>query len=177
MTTEATRSGSGYWYAPDAPATGVDVLNALRHYRAAESAAQRRTREALGVGENALAALRFLRERAAEQLPVNARDLARHLGITPASTSALVERLVRSGHVDRRDDPSDRRGVLLTATGPAMRRASVVLDELEDRAFDVVEELDPDAMRLIVTFLDEVAAVIDDEAEFDDLGGLGEQVS
>lgn len=36
-------------------------------------------------------------------------DLARLLGVTPATASTLVDRLVERGLVDRREDPHDRR--------------------------------------------------------------------
>lgn len=170
MTTEATRDGSGYWYGDGA--TGVDVLNALRRYRAAETAANRRARESLGVGENALASLRYLLERGERRQPVNARDLAAHLGITAASTSALVDRLVRSGHIERRDDPNDRRGVLLSATGPAMVRTVAVLDALDGGTRDAIEDLDPEQMRVVAAFLDGMADVV---GEIDD--ALDEKVS
>lgn len=38
-------------------------------------------------------------------------DLAKYLGITPASATSLVERLVMSGWLKREHDPNDRRKV------------------------------------------------------------------
>jgi DNA-binding MarR family transcriptional regulator len=36
-------------------------------------------------------------------------DLARELGVTPATVSTLVDRLVERGLIERREDPQDRR--------------------------------------------------------------------
>ncbi len=44
--------------------------------------------------------------------------LAEHLGVTSASTSTLVERLVKRGLVGRGNDPLERRRVRLELTGP-----------------------------------------------------------
>jgi DNA-binding MarR family transcriptional regulator len=161
MTSEVMTSTAGYWY-EDSEVTAVDVLNALRRYRSAESAAQRRAREALGIGENALLALRVLIDAEHDGRTVNAKDLAERLQITAASTSALVDRLVRSGHVERHPDPNDRRGVILTATGTSMRHALRVIEELDARALEVTEHLPRDEMAVVVEFLDEMVRVVDE---------------
>lgn len=161
MTSEVMTSTAGYWY-EDSAVSGVDVLNALRRYRTAESAAQRRAREALGIGENALLALRFLIDAEHDGRTVNAKDLAERLEITAASTSALVDRLVRSGHVERHADPNDRRGVILTATGTSMRHALRVIEELDARALEVTEHLPSNEMAVVVDFLDEMVRVVDE---------------
>ncbi|MGN7190302.1 MULTISPECIES: MarR family winged helix-turn-helix transcriptional regulator [unclassified Curtobacterium] len=165
MTTEVTDTTTGFWYGTDSRVDAVDVLNALRRYRSAESAAQRRAREALGIGENALLALRVLLDAEAAGRAVNAKELADRLDITPASTSALVDRLVRSGHVERHADPHDRRGVLLTATGGSMRQVLQVIDELDNRAIEVAEHLPPSDMAVVVGFLEQMARVVGRDIE------------
>lgn len=161
MTTEVTTRASGFWYDDGSRIDAVDVLNALRRYRTAESASQRRARESLGIGENAMAALRVLVDADAAGRTVNAKQLAERLGITAASTSALVDRLVRTGHVERRPDPTDRRGVILSASGPAMRRALLVIDDLESRPLGVADRLSAEDAAVIVGFLDEMTAMVD----------------
>jgi len=161
MTTEVSTTTTGFWYGTDSRVDAVDVLNALRRYRSAESAAQRRAREALGIGENALLALRVLLDAESEGRSVNAKELADRLEITPASTSALVDRLVRSGHVERHADPHDRRGVILTASGGSMRQVLRVIDQLDTRAIEVAEHLPQSEMTVVVGFLEEMARVVD----------------
>ncbi|WP_144710302.1 MarR family winged helix-turn-helix transcriptional regulator [Curtobacterium pusillum] len=162
MTTEVTTSAAGFWYDDQSRVDAVDVLNALRRYRTAESAVQRRAREALGIGENALLALRLLVDSDEAGRTVNAKDIAEHLDITPASTSALVDRLVRSGHVERHADPSDRRGVILTATGRSMRDVLQVIDQLDSRALQATEHFTSDELAVVTSFLDEMVRVVDD---------------
>ena len=167
MTTEVTDTTTGFWYGTDSRVDAVDVLNALRRYRSAETAAQRRAREALGIGENALLALRVLLDAESDGRSVNAKELADRLEITPASTSALVDRLVRSGHVERLAVPHDRRGVILTASGGSMRQVLRVIDQLDTRAIEVAEHLPQSEMSVIVSFLEQMARVVDHEDEDD----------
>lgn len=165
MTTEVTDTTTGFWYGKGSRVDAVDVLNALRKYRSAESAAQRRAREALGIGENALLALRILLDAEATGRAVNSKELADRLEITPASTSALVDRLVRSGHVERHADPHDRRGVILTASGGSMRQVLQVIDELDTRTLEVAEHLPQSDMAVVVAFLEEMARVVDQDED------------
>ncbi|GGL90491.1 MarR family transcriptional regulator [Curtobacterium sp. Csp1] len=168
MTTEVTDTTTGFWYGKGSRVDAVDVLNALRRYRSAESAAQRRAREALGIGENALLALRILLDAEATGRAVNSKELADRLEITPASTSALVDRLVRSGHVERHADPHDRRGVILTASGGSMRQVLQVIDELDTRTLEVAEHLPQSDMGVVVAFLEEMARVVDQDDDEDE---------
>lgn len=161
MTTEVGTNTTGYWYDDDARLRAVDVLNALRRWRTAENAAQRRARDSLGIGENAMTALRMLIEADKAGRTVNAKELATRLGITAASTSALVDRLVRTGHIVRIPDPTDRRGVLLSATGTAMHHAIEVLADLDHTAAEVAEKMPQDDMATVVDFLDDMAASAD----------------
>lgn len=160
MTSEVTTHAAGFWYDDGTRVDAVDLLNALRRYRTAESAAQRRAREALGIGENAMLALRALLDAEATGRTVNSKELADRLGITAASTSALVDRLVRSGHVERQPDPNDRRGVILTASGPAMRQALRVIHDLDGRVSEVAERLPSDEAAIVADFLDEMTSVV-----------------
>jgi len=53
--------------------------------------------------------------------PLNMSAVAEGLGVNPSNASRTCDRLVRSGLLDRREDPDDRRNVVLSLT-PAGRR-------------------------------------------------------
>jgi DNA-binding MarR family transcriptional regulator len=63
----------------------------------------------------------------ARKQPRRMGDLADDLSMTPASASALVERMTQRGFVARRSDPDDRRTVLVEL----LRRGQHVLDVME----------------------------------------------
>lgn len=68
-----------------------------------------------------LAALRMLIVREQRGEVVSPHEIAAHLAISTASTTKLLDRLTRSGHVERRAHPSDGRArvVVLTDTARA----------------------------------------------------------
>src|SRR5438094_883661 len=71
--------------------------------------------------------LRALFVLASAEHPIRVSDLAKRLGMSLASASALSDRLVRLEYVGRQTDPSDRRTVLLelAAKGSPLLRPRV----------------------------------------------------
>src|SRR5574339_375215 len=53
--------------------------------------------------------------------PVGLKDLARHMGVTPATMSVGIDRLVRGGWVKRERDAGDGRKINLTLTAAGER--------------------------------------------------------
>jgi DNA-binding MarR family transcriptional regulator len=62
--------------------------------------------------------------------PITLNDLARHMGVTPATMSLAIDRLEKKGYVIRLRDTADKRRVQLrlTSAGVRVRQASSVLD-------------------------------------------------
>ena len=162
---------SGYWYpSEDEVWGGVDVLNALRRYRAAEVAMRRRTRSSMGMGETDLAALRFLLEAQARDRSVSPKQLAVHLGISSASTTTLVDRLVRSGHVERTRHASDGRAIILKATETSDSEVRSTMGEMHKRMIEVTGDLPPADAAVISAFLERMTSAIDGDSKRADLG-------
>lgn len=160
--TEPSDASSGYWYGEERrTAHAVDVLNALRRYRQSETAMRRRTRESMKMGETDLLALQFLLRRAKEGVPIGPRDLATYLQISSASTTVLIDRLVRSGHVERRPHPSDRRALLLVPTVATDDEVRQTLGKMHSRMLAAAETLRPDELETVVRFLDSMRDAVD----------------
>ncbi|KUM38270.1 MarR family winged helix-turn-helix transcriptional regulator [Arthrobacter sp. EPSL27] len=147
-------SGSGYWYEPD---DRVDppgaVLQALREYRNAEVARRRSTRDSMGMGETDLLALRYLLRAQSAGEQVGPKDLSRVLGITTASTTSLIDRLVGSGHVRREPHPTDRRSLVIVPTGATDTEVRATLGGMHQRMMAVAEELTHEEARTVIKFL------------------------
>ena len=62
--------------------------------------------------------------------PTTLGDLARHMGVTPATMSIAIDRLVRAGYVTRARSAADRRRaeLRLTESGQRIKSASSVLE-------------------------------------------------
>jgi DNA-binding MarR family transcriptional regulator len=159
-------AGSGYWYGPDErldPPTAV--LQALRGYRAAEVATRRSTRDSMGMGETDLLALRYLLRAQAAGERVGPKDLSRTLGITTASTTSLIDRLVGSGHVRREPHPTDRRSLVIVPTAATDSEVRETLGEMHRRMLAVAEELSAEESRVIVSFLRRMADALTEQVE------------
>jgi DNA-binding MarR family transcriptional regulator len=155
---------SGYWYGDDPEVhTGVDALNALRRYRAAEMAMRRRTRSAMRLNETDMTALRFIVNAERDVRTVSPKDLAVHLGISSASTTVLVDRLVASGHVIRARHPSDGRAVVLTATPTTHADLRETFGDMHGRMMAVAERLDPHEAHIVTAFLDQMTTAVSPE--------------
>ncbi|ASN18589.1 MarR family transcriptional regulator [Arthrobacter sp. YN] len=160
----------GYWYGkdPGQKAIAIDVLNALRDYRASEQAMRRRTRSSMGMGEKDLLALRYLFEAEASGTVMKPKDLGDKLGITSASMTTLIDRLVESGHIRREPHPTDRRALILKATPGSDQEVRHTLGGMHRRMLDAACALNPDESQVVVNFLQhmrEALDTIDEEPE------------
>lgn len=162
MNNSRTPVSSGYWYGGTGiHHSAVQVLEALREYRAAETAMRRRTKDSMGMGETDLLAIRYLLEAARRGRPMGPRDLAARLGISSASTTTLLDRLTKSGHVRRQPHPTDRRALVVTATESADAEVRATLGPMHRRMLDAAEALTPEQAETVVGFLHAVREAVD----------------
>ncbi|BCW34215.1 hypothetical protein StoSoilA2_02710 [Arthrobacter sp. StoSoilA2] len=160
---DANGHAKGYWYGkdPGQKALAVDVLNALRVYRVSEQAMRRRTRSAMGMGEKDLLALRYLFEAEAAGKVMKPKDLGDRLGITSASMTTLIDRLVESGHIRREPHPSDRRALILRPTAGSDQEVRHTLGGMHRRILDVASALSPEEARVVMDFLEHMRQAVD----------------
>jgi DNA-binding MarR family transcriptional regulator len=90
---------------------GAAVVAACRRLHSAIDALDQRAADMLGLARGDLRCLNLLE--AGSATPTR---IAAGLGLSTGSVTALIDRLERKGLVERSRDPSDRRGVLVTAT-------------------------------------------------------------
>lgn len=148
----------------DAAARARRILEALRLYQAADAAMRRRTRQAMSMSENDVLVLRFLVRARGEGRTVTPTDIARYLGISTASTTALMDRLEQSGHLERARHPSDRRSVLVTNTSQADDEVRPTFDDMNERMMAAAAGTTDAEADVIVAFLERVQAAADEVA-------------
>lgn len=151
-----------YWYGDepsDRRRRSKAVLEALRIYRAAEVAMRRRTRDSMSMGENELLVLRYLLRDASRQ--VRPGELTRYLGLSTASTTAILDRLERSGHVTRTANPDDRRSIFIRATPRAHAEVRQTLGNMHDRMLAAVIDMTPEESAAVVAFLHRMSDAVD----------------
>lgn len=159
-----SHGASGYWYGPDGSLdTPAALLQALRDYRTAEVATRRSTRDSMGMGETDLLALRYLLRAAVTGQQAGPKDLSRVLGITTASTTSLIDRLVASGHVRREPHPTDRRSLVIVPTVATDSEVRATLGHMHQRMMEVAESMSTEDARAVITFLRRMSAALGDE--------------
>ncbi|OOP65093.1 MarR family transcriptional regulator [Arthrobacter sp. SRS-W-1-2016] len=162
MAGDTRKVHDGYWYESEEADPGpVDLLNALRDYRASEAAMRRRTRTSMGMGETDLLALRYLLEAEHQERAVSPKELAAWLGVTSASMTALTDRLVASGNVRREPHPSDRRALILRPTPGSDHEVRSTLGGMHSRMIEVARSFDAGEVRVIIDFLRRMQTAVD----------------
>ncbi|MGH3937179.1 MAG: MarR family winged helix-turn-helix transcriptional regulator [Pseudonocardiaceae bacterium] len=91
--------------------------------------------------------------------PLGPVELGRRLGISSASATVLVDRLVASGHLSRRADPTDGRRRLLEATEQARTDVVNAMAPLLRALDDVAAKLDGDTAAAVISYLRDVADI------------------
>jgi len=152
-----------YWYSDDAQRErSVAVLEAMRTYGAAESAMRSRTQRSMGLGENDLLALRYLLIAKQDGRSIGPKELTAYLGISSASTTVLIDRLERSGQVRREHSPFDRRALILVPTATTDEEIHAALGDVPARMVEVANRLDPAQAKVVVEFLQNMRAAVDE---------------
>lgn len=124
----------------------MTVLRALRSVHEADREMRRRMSTGMSMNITDLEAIRhaIAHERAGD--PLTPKVLSRHLGISGASTSKLIDRLTHSDHLVRVAHARDRRSVILLATEHAHDQVREQLSDMHERMLDVAHSL-PEASR------------------------------
>ncbi|MCS5714041.1 MarR family transcriptional regulator [Herbiconiux sp. CPCC 205716] len=137
------------------PGSG-EVLEALEDYLASRSSLRRLIRAETELSDSAWNALLELRAEAERGGSLTPKELAARLELRSASITALVDKLVRLGYVDRTASSTDRRGLSLGITS-----SGAEFTGRHDRAHDpelaVAARLEPAAAALVVRVLDDLA--------------------
>jgi DNA-binding MarR family transcriptional regulator len=98
----------------------------------------------------------------ARRQPIGVSDIGSAFRISPASASAVIDRLARLGLVTRREDVADRRRKLVELN----RRGRAVLDEHEARGRrrmrELIERMSPTGREALLTALEEMVRVYDE---------------
>ena len=147
--------------APERPQHAPETV-ALRDLATAGSEASTALARRMTMHPTDLAAMSHIAY-AAEQLGPG--ELSSRLGITPAATTDLIDRLEAAGHLLRERNPADRRRVRLVPTESAKAAVRSQLADLLDRLDAVSEDFTADERAAIQRYLEAAAAAYRDFAK------------
>lgn len=141
-----------------------ELMNALGGLREAERRLNEAARRYMRLNETDMRALHFLivTGHAGEQ--VTPGQLAQHLGISTASTTKLLDRLERGGHVVRSPHPTDRRALTVSITPDTARAAHESVGRQQARRVRAAARLSTSERDIVIRFLREMT----DDLEGDD---------
>lgn len=92
--------------------------------------------------------------------------IATHLNITTASTTKLLDRLERAGHIVRKAHPSDRRALAITITASTHEAAANTVGRQQAKRFYSAARLSTEERDVVIRFLDDMTneITLSDEA-------------
>lgn len=144
--------------------TDESVREALRAVRALSDALDRMhggMKDDMDMNASDLAALRMLIVREQRGQSVSPHDLARHLRISTASTTKLLDRLSALGHIERRPHPHDRRARIVVLTEASRREFSRHFGAHLGAMRGVTARYSDDELAVISRFMTELGEAVD----------------
>lgn len=143
--------------------TGVtDHARALRRIVRLNGGVRTQMRRLMGLKDTDYAALALLMRG-----PMGPTGLARALHLSTASATAVVDRLVATGHAVREPHPDDRRRTVVRAVESAREHAMAEVQHMVDLVREILEDTSEEDAAAVLRFLERIAAHM--EAWRDDL--------
>ncbi|AGS34464.1 putative transcriptional regulator, MarR family protein [Corynebacterium maris DSM 45190] len=135
-----------------------DLMQAMGDLREAENHLNDASLEYMKLGKTDMRALHLLIVSEHQEQVVTASMLAAHLNITSASTTKLLDRLERGGHIVRTPHPSDRRSQAISITRETHASAVETVGAQQSRRFYAAARLTREEREVVIRFLRDTAA-------------------
>ncbi|MFF2273723.1 MarR family winged helix-turn-helix transcriptional regulator [Agromyces sp. NPDC058136] len=136
----------------------VRLMQSLRGWHDAARRMSEASSRYMKLNETDMRALRFLIAARNQGEIATPGALSDYLGISSASTTKLLDRLERGGHIVRAPHPSDRRALAITVTDETRAVARESVGRLHARRFAVAAALSPEEREVVIRFLDALSA-------------------
>lgn len=135
----------------------VEVMEAMRRWRQVERRLSEASRKYMQLGENDMRAIRYMIAMQRSGTLATPSDVARHLGITTASVSKMLDRLVARHHVHRLPHPQDRRSTALQVSEETLAIARRSVGHNHAQRFHAIADLTPEERDAVIKFFDAFA--------------------
>lgn len=129
------------------------VLEGMRRWQTAARALSEASKRYMKLNDSDMRAIRMMIRSHEQGLLVTPKDVAREVGISSASTTKLIDRLVAGGHLIRVPHPRDRRTMCLQVTDSTRRSAHDTIGRQHARRFSAVASLDAEDRAAVMRFL------------------------
>ena len=136
----------------------VRLMNALRGWHEAAERMSKASQRYMRLNETDMKALRYLIAAHNQQRLVTPGMLSAHLGISTASTTKLLDRLERGGHVTRAPHPTDRRALTVAVTDETRADARQTVGRQHAHRFRVAASMSREERDAVIRFLEALTA-------------------
>ena len=133
------------------------LMAALARLRRAEDLLVEASNAYMRLNRTDMRTLHFLIASAHRNEVVTPSAIAAHLDISTASTTKLLDRLERGGHITRDSHPSDRRALVISVTPETHRSAMSTVGRQQARRFNAAARLSPSEREVVIGFLADMA--------------------
>ncbi|WP_182355104.1 MarR family winged helix-turn-helix transcriptional regulator [Flaviflexus huanghaiensis] len=137
------------------------MMQAFSALRDAERASVEASAKYMALSEVDMRALHFIMVSENQQRMVTASLISGHLKISPATTTKLLDRLERGGHIYRKPHPTDRRSLQILISDETRTSAYETVGKLQSRRFHAAARLTPEEREVVIRFLNDMAQEID----------------
>ena len=90
-------------------------------------------------------------------------ELARHTGLTSGATTAMLDRLEKADLIERRPNPDDRRGVLITPAKSAAEKAASWFESARKAQDELISGYSQSELEIIADVFERFTTLWDDE--------------
>jgi len=90
-------------------------------------------------------------------------ELARHTGLTSGATTAMLDRLEKAGFLERRPNPDDRRGTLITPAKTAAERAAAWFESARNAQAELISSYSESELEIIAGVFERFTKLWDQE--------------
>lgn len=130
-----------------------ELMAALGQLRDAEQRLSEASREYMRLNQSDMRALHYLIVAAHTSAVTTPGAIAQHLGISTASTTKLLDRLEKGGHITRSPHPTDRRALAIAITSETHQAAMETVGRQQAKRFHAAARLSRDERGVVTRFL------------------------
>ncbi len=92
-------------------------------------------------------------------------ELARHTGLTSGATTAMLDRLEKAGLIERRPNPDDRRGILITPAKSGAEKAASWFESARKAQDELISSYSESELEIISDVFERFTKLWDQERE------------
>lgn len=131
----------------------TELMKALGALREAEQHLSQVSRRYMQLNETDMRALHYLIVCSNTNTFATPGAISHHLRISSASTTKLLDRLERGGHIVRSPHPTDRRALTISITPETHRAAMETVGRQQSKRFYAAARLTPAEREVVIRFL------------------------